>query len=204
VRVLDLFCGAGGAAMGLHRAFPHARIVGVDSKPQPNYPFEFVQADALEYPIDGDFNWASPMCQHHSWAAKRWHKKWPNQIAAVRRRMQESGKPYTIENVVGAPLLSPVRLCGLMFGLKVIRHRLFECSFPMLTPEHPKCTGAIQRGEAYTVAGHGAESKSYKYQDWADAMGIQWMTKTELTQAIPPAYSEYIGRQFSQSSGDRA
>lgn len=195
-RVLDLFCGAGGAAMGLHRAWPEARIIGVDIHPQPNYPFEFVQADALEYPIDGDFNWASPMCQKHSWAARRWHKEWPNQVAPIRKRLKASGKPYAIENVVGAPLLSPVRLCGLMFGLRVIRHRLFECSFSLLVPSHPKCGGAIARGEAYTVAGHGAESKSYKYQDWADAMGIQWMTKTELTQAIPPAYSEYIGKQY--------
>lgn len=183
--------------MGLHRAWPDAEIVGVDIKPQPRYPFKFVQADAMECPIDGDFNWASPMCQKHSLAARRWHKEWPNQVDPIRKRLRASGKPYVIENVVGAPLLNPMMLCGLMFGLKVIRHRLFECSFPWLTPEHSKCTRAISRGEAYTVAGHGAESKSYKYQDWADAMGIQWMTKTELTQAIPPAYSEYIARRWS-------
>ena len=196
-RVLDLFCGAGGAAMGLHRAWPEAEIVGVDIKPQPRYPFHFRLANALHYPLDGfDFVWASPMCQSHSWAARRWKKVWPDQIAAVRERL--AGIPHTIENVVGAPLLSPVRLCGMMFNLRVIRHRLFECSFPVIEPNHPKCSGAISRGEAYTVAGHGAESKSYRYQDWADAMGIQWMTKIELTQSVPPAYSEYIARQFSK------
>lgn len=190
--VCDLFCGAGGAAMGLHRAWPNAVIVGVDIKPQPRYPFHFIQADAMTFDLDGfDFVWASPMCQKHTWAAGRWHKKWPNQIAPVRSRLR--GRPHIIENVVGAPLYNPVRLCGAMFDLKIIRHRLFESSFPFLVPEHPKCLGAVAQGRAYTVVGHGAESKSYKYQDWADAMGIQWMTKMELTQAVPPAYSEYIG-----------
>jgi DNA (cytosine-5)-methyltransferase 1 len=199
MRILDLFCGAGGAAMGLHQAFPEAEIVGVDIKPQPRYPFKFVQSDWKEFLKSCglfDFFWASPMCQHHSWSARRWHKEWPNQIPEVRQWLRETTRPYVIENVVGAPLLNPLRLCGLMFGLKVIRHRLFESSFGMLAPPHPRCTGKIASGEAYTVAGHGAESKSYKYQDWADAMGIQWMTKTELTQSIPPAYSRYIGEQF--------
>jgi len=200
MKVLDLFCGAGGAAMGLHRAWPDAEIVGVDIKPQPRYPFKFVQADAMTYPLEGfDFIWASPMCQHHSWAARRWKKEWPNQIPAIRERLRAAGTPYVIENVVGAPLLDPTRLCGMMFALKVIRHRLFECSFAINTPHHPSCSGKIASGEAYTVAGHGAESKSYRHQDWADAMGIDWMTKLELTQAIPPAYSEYIARQWSLS-----
>jgi DNA (cytosine-5)-methyltransferase 1 len=195
--IYDLFCKAGGAAMGLHLAFPDAEIIGVDIEPQPRYPFEFICADALKFSLRGaDLVWASPMCQHHSWAAKRWKKDWPDQIAATRKRLR--GFPYIIENVVGAPLKRPIRLCGLMFNLKVIRHRLFECSFPVVTPPHPRCSGAISRGEAYTVAGHGAESKSYKYQDWADAMGIQWMTKQELTQAVPPAYSEYIAKQFKR------
>ena len=180
--------------MGLHRAWPDAEIVGVDIKPQPRYPFTFVQADALEYPLDGfDFIWASPMCQRHSWAARRWKKEWPDQVTPIRERLR--GRTHTIENVVGAPLINPVRLCGGMFGLKVIRHRLFECSFPILVPPHPPCSGRIASGDAYTVAGHGAESKSYKHADWADAMGIDWMTKEELCQSIPPAYSEFIARQ---------
>lgn len=202
MRVLDLFCGAGGAAMGLHRAWPEAEIVGVDINPQPRYPFEFIQADweeGLKSCGEVDYIWASPMCQHHTWAARRWKKDWPTQILPLRFALRATGKPFTIENVVGAPLMDPERLCGLMFGLKVIRHRLFESNFRVVTPPHPRCSGAIARGEAYTVAGHGAESKSYKYQDWADAMGIDWMTKQELTQAIPPAYSKYIAEQLTRS-----
>jgi DNA (cytosine-5)-methyltransferase 1 len=194
--VIDLFCGAGGAAMGLHQAWPDADIIGVDINPQPRYPFIFIQADAMTFDLSGaDFVWASPMCQCHSWAARRWKKDWPNQIPAIRDRLRMSGIPYTIENVVGAPLIDPLKLCGLMFGLKVIRHRLFESSFRVTAPPHPRCMGKINSGEAYTVAGHGAESKSYKHQDWADAMGIQWMTKQELTQSVPPAYSRFIAQQ---------
>ena len=199
MRALDLFCGAGGATKGLQRVGFH--VTGVDISPQPRYcGDEFLQEDVLAMDwgrlTKFDYIWASPMCQHHTWAARRWKKDWPNQIPVVRERLQVFGVPYTIENVVGAPLIDPITLCGQMFGLGVIRHRLFESSFMVATPSHPKCSGKIANGQCYTVAGHGAESKSYKYQDWADAMGIQWMTKQELTQAIPPAYSEYIGRQF--------
>lgn len=207
-RIADFYCGAGGAAMGLHWAFPDAEIVGFDISPQPNYPFTFVQRDCTTFTFDDlmefDFAWASPMCQKHSWAARRWKKEWPDQIPVIRQLLESPSRnirwdmPYVIENVVGAPLYNPIRLCGLMFGLKVIRHRLFEVSFPLPdgVPEHPKCTGAIARGEAYTVAGHGAESKSYKFEDWSAAMGIDWMTKEELTQAVPPAYSHYIASQY--------
>lgn len=141
------------------------------------------------------------MCQKHSWSARRWHKEWACQIESTRDLFIGASYgaytfPYVIENVVGAPLLNPIRLCGLMFGLKVIRHRLFETSFQLRVPPHPKCSGKIASGEAYTVAGHGAESKSYRYEDWADAMGIDWMTKRELTQSVPPAYSFYIAQQL--------
>lgn len=198
MKVLDLFCGGGGASVGLKQAWPQAEITGVDSSPQPRYPFTFVQADALTYSTGGfDFIWASPMCQAHSWASKRWGKEWPEQIPDTRKLLEASGASWVIENVVGAPLMNPMTLCGQMFNLKVIRHRLFESSFPMLAPFHPRCTGKIASGEAYTVAGHGGESKSYKFKDWCDAMGIHWMNKKELTQSIPPAFSEYIARQFS-------
>jgi DNA (cytosine-5)-methyltransferase 1 len=209
-RVLDLCCGAGGAAMGLHQAWPEAHIVGMDIEPQPNYPFEFVRRDVttltLDDLLDFDFGWASPMCQKHSWSARRWGKTWACQIDFIRNLFEKTtdlrwDMPYVIENVVGAPLHLPFRLCGLMFGLKVIRHRLFEVNWSGYeVPEHPRCSGAIARGEAYTVAGHGAESKSYKYQDWADAMGIDWMTKTELTQAAPPAYAKFIADEYTRVS----
>lgn len=192
---------------GLQRAGFH--VTGVDIEPQPNYCGDaFRQADALTFPLDGyDLICASPMCQAHTWAAKRWGKDWPNQIPETRRRLRASGLPYVIENVPGAPLENPVRLCGLMFGLGVLRHRHFESNMPLLVPPHPRhmppvtreakdgSGRPVKRSRYVTVAGHGGESASYAYADWCAAMGIDWMTKEELTQAIPPAYGEFIGRQ---------
>jgi hypothetical protein len=125
-RALDLFCGAGGASMGLHRA--GFEVVGVDACPQPEYPFAFVQADALTFPLDGfAFVWASPPCQAFTAYKRRTDHVRPrrNLIPAVRARLAAAGVPYVIENVVGAPLRVPVMLCGSMFGLDVQRHRLF-------------------------------------------------------------------------------
>ena len=202
MRVLDLFCGAGGAAVGLHRAFPEAEITGVDIKPQKNYPFNFVQADALEFPLEEyDFIWASPPCQAYSYASARWRndgKEYPDLLAIIAIRLRGIGIPYCIENVTGAHrmMVNPFVLCGLSFDLKVIRHRWFETNFYVLAPTHSECGSAIQDCRALTISGHGGESSSYKFEDWKEAMGIDWMTKQELTQAVPPAYSEFIGRQL--------
>lgn len=208
MRVLDLFCGAGGAAMGLNDAFPHAEIIGIDIKPQPRYPFTFVQVDwregLLKWRGWADFLWASPKCQNHSVMTKRWRRSHlhENQIPAVRDELRVSGKPWVIENVPQAPLDNPVLLCGSMFGLGVRRHRHFECSFSVLAPE---CRHDLQ-SEIVGVYGHaGGTSKrdglSFKGTDaWREAMKIEWMTGNELAQAIPPAYSEYIARQWSAAS----
>lgn len=202
--IVDLFCKAGGASMGLHDVWRHARIVGVDIEPQPNYPFEFVQADAFDYSlVCADFVWASPKCQRHSTMTKRWARSenHQNQIPGIREKLIESGLPYVIENVPGAPLLNPVLLCGSMFGLKVRRHRHFECSFPVLAPS---CQHNLQP-ETVGVYGHaGGRSKrdgiSFKgTAAWKEAMGIDWMTGNELAQAVPPAYSRYIAQQASVS-----
>lgn len=208
-RALDLYCGAGGASMGLHRA--GFEVVGVDLSPQPRYPFAFIRADVLgltpEFVRGFDFVWASPMCQAHTWSTRRGREeKFPAQIAPTRELLKAAGVEYVIENVVGAgpELVDPVRLCGFMFGLKVIRHRLFECSFPVDVPAHRPCSGAIARGDAYTVCGHGGDSKSFKLADWQAAMGIDWMAKAELTQSIPPAYSEYLARQALHGATPRA
>ena len=149
-RLLDLFCGAGGAAMGYHRA--GFEVVGVDINPQPRYPFEFHQADALEYPLAGfDAIHASPPCQRFSTMTKRWARSSSHSdlIEPTRSRLRESMLPYVIENVAGAPLVGPIRLCGSSFGLPVRRHRLFEMSSPPLLV--PPCQ---HDGPALQVTGH--------------------------------------------------
>jgi DNA (cytosine-5)-methyltransferase 1 len=197
--------------MGLRRA--GFEVVGVDIRPQPHYPFKFVQADALEFEIGGfEFIWASPPCQAHS-SVSRSKKKYACHIDATRRKLQKSGKPYVIENVVGAPLVNPIMLCGAMFNLGVIRHRLFETNWGLKQPAHVKHKGSLLTGEYVTVTGNGGvPSWTYKKRErlglprffpgemslerWQKAMGIDWLPRKELTQAIPPAYSEYIARQF--------
>lgn len=182
--------------MGLHRAWPDAEILGVDIKPQPRYPFKFVQADAMTFPLEGyDFIWASPPCQAFSKTRAITRKNYPDLIDPIRQRIQ-IGVPYVIENVVGAPLFDPILLCGTMFGLKVIRHRNFETNFPVLTPQCGRHGGTkSHRGysrdaEFICVAGHNFSVSQAKI-----AMGIDWMTGIELAQAVPPAYSQFLARQ---------
>ncbi len=201
-RLLDLFCGAGGAAEGYHRA--GFEVVGVDIKPQPHYPFEFHQADALTYPLEGfDAYHASPPCHFYS-VTRNIHtcrdKDYPDLVDPVRELLEATNKPYVIENVVGAPLNLPVMLCGLMFQLKVLRHRLFECNFYCMQPGHPYHRNIeIGKNGFCCVVAHSAVKGNTNYQYparkamWVEAMQIDWMTKQELTQAIPPAYTEYIG-----------
>lgn len=195
-RALDLFCCAGGAGMGLHRA--GFEIVGVDIKAQPNYPFEFHQGDALTYPLDGfDFIWASPPCQAHSKTRAIHGKDYPDLIPQTRERLEGSGALWAMENVPGAPLRNPIVLCGTMFGLKVIRHRHFETNFDVgLVPEcgrHGSTNshrGYSTGAEFVTVAGN-----NYRRVEGAAAMGIDWyIPRPLLSQAIPPAYSEFVGR----------
>jgi DNA (cytosine-5)-methyltransferase 1 len=198
VRLLDLFCGAGGAAMGYHRA-GFTEIVGVDIAPQPNYPFEFIQADALEPPVDlagFDLIHASPPCQAFTVARTIQGREHPNLIPETRAMLDEVGVPYIIENVPGAPIRTDVLLCGSMFGLqsrhgRLRRHRLFELSYPgpILVPPHQHW------GKTISVFGHGGHVY-HGVDNWREVMGIDWMTRDELSEAIPPAYTEYLGRQF--------
>lgn len=204
---LDLYCKAGGATKGLQRAGFH--VAGVDIQPQPNYcGDEFHQADALTFDLTGfDFIWASPPCQAYTWSARRWHEVVRQDLVArTRARLEASGALWAIENVPGAPLNGFIRLCGEMFGLNVIRHRHFEPSPGLLlfAPPHqshkkPIIRNGLQKSPYACVAGHGGEGYTYKYSDWCLAMGIDWMTKAELVEAIPPAYSEFIGRQVVAS-----
>lgn len=190
-RLLDLFCGAGGCSVGYHRA--GFDVIGVDMNPQPNYPFEFVQGDALAYleAHGGDFDavHASPPCQAYSVAtvARGDQSSHPDLVGVTRDTLIATGKPYVIENVVGAPIWG-VMLCGTMFGLPVRRHRVFETSFPMMAPG-----GSCRHRKTDMPFMHKRE------RAYADAMGCQWMTKMEGRQAIPPAYTEYIGRRMMET-----
>ena len=189
-RIADLFCGAGGAAMGLHRA--GFEVVGYDIKPMPRYPFEFHQQDALTVDLSGfDAVWASPPCQRYSimrnlpWLKGR---EWWDSIPPTRMLLKESGLPYILENVMGAKLEGGW-LCGTMFGLPVYKHRAFETHWFWLQPGHPKHRMVIKAGNYFGANGGRLVMESR-------LMGIDWMTRAELTQAIPPAYSEFLGKQL--------
>ncbi len=218
-RLLDLFCGAGGCAVGYHRA--GFDVVGVDNRPMPRYPFTFQEGDAIEllrcllkggyfqpngegrclYLEDFDAIHASPPCQAYTSLRHLAKKEYPDLLAPSRSLLVESGKPWVIENVPGAPVHYHVFLCGGMFGLRVYRHRLFETSFFVWQREHPKhrvlagakgTKGGRGRKAHYLAGGHvtvAGNVGSYA----GPAMGIDWMTGKELSQAIPPAYTEWIG-----------
>jgi len=195
MRLLDLFCGAGGAAVGYYRA-GFTEIVGVDNRPMPRYPFEFVQADALEYLAEHgrefDVIHASPPCQAYSkataWRGRRTDH--PDMIEAVRMALVATGRPYIIENVEGARgrLNLPILLCGTAFNLPFRRHRFFELSwYPAILV--PPCA---HRADDFSFD-HGGKQTERTY---ADAIGCDWMAVIEARQAIPPAYTEWIGRRL--------
>lgn len=193
LRALDLFCCAGGASEGLRRA--GFEVVGVDIDPQPQYPFEFHQADAMTFPLDGfDFIWASPPCQAYTLCQRIQKNEHPDLVAPTRERLKASGARWCIENVPGAPLIEPIELCGTMFGLKTYRHRLFECSYPIEQPTHPphearnaKMGRPIREGEFIQVVGNFSNVAFAR-----EAMEIGWMSRDKLREAIPPAFAEYV------------
>jgi DNA (cytosine-5)-methyltransferase 1 len=204
-RLLDLFCGAGGAAVGYHRA--GFEVVGVDCEPQPRYPFAFHRADALAFPLEGfDAIHASPPCQDWS----RLHRCYGapahgtgGLVAATLARLRTRPEPWVVENVPGAPLPSAIELCGASFGLgasgyDLPRHRRFQCSVALLAPpcQH-------RPGRTIGVYGNGTNrwhrtklGRNVRAGEGAAAMGIDWMTRGELAQAIPPVYTEWLGRQI--------
>jgi DNA (cytosine-5)-methyltransferase 1 len=209
-RLLDLFCCAGGAGAGYVKA--GFEVVGIDINPQPHYPFQFIQADALELAPEFlnsfDAIHASPPCQSYSDLAKRNGNAdaWPRLIEPVRKMLMNSGLPYVIENVDGAPLIDAVVLCGTMFPtLRVLRHRLFEANFPILTPPHQKHPKVHTFDRRKSHFGKTDEWKDFVQVTGGgnctlaaahEAMGIDWMTKGEINEAIPPAYTEFIGKQL--------
>ena len=211
-RLLDLFCGAGGAAMGYHRA--GFEVVGVDIKPQPNYPFEFVQEDALAYLQEEFFEHysfdaihASPPCQAYAGLSNK-DGRHPELIEPARDLLVETGLPYVIENIEGAPLLNWVKLCGSHFGLGVRRHRLFETSFPVMVmpcahSEQGEIRGYYGRNYGPNLVSKDAIQRRGRkplyrgtVEQGVEDMGIDWMTWDELRESIPPAYTEFIGTQL--------
>ena len=205
--LLDLFCGQGGASAGYVRA--GFDVVGVDIAPQPHYPYTFIQADALTFPFDGfDAVHASPPCQGYSIANNIWSRRHPLLIDAVRARLTQSGIPWVIENVYGARTHLPASLvlCGTQFGLKVYRHRLFESSALLFAPGMP-CRHPAKLLPGYlSIYGHGARETQtgnrgnhYRRATVAQAraaMDIDWMTQAGLSEAIPPAYTAWLGTQL--------
>ena len=203
-RLLDLFCCQGGAGMGYQRA--GFDVVGIDITPQPRYPFEFHQADALaflaEHGHEFDAIHASPPCQAYSVAAQAQRnagKEYPDLLAPTRDALVALGKPWVIENVPGAPMRPDYRLCGCMFDLDVRRERWFETSweaFELHTPHHHPYP-------VVSVVGHGTPSWVREQlgfnptiEHYRAAMGIEWMNRDGLSQAIPPAYTQHIGTRL--------
>jgi DNA (cytosine-5)-methyltransferase 1 len=206
VKLLDLFCGAGGAAMGYHRAGFH--VTGVDIAPQPDYCGDtFVQGDALDYLADHWWEYdavhASPPCQASTALTKGTNKgrEYVQLIPETRRLLRATGLPTVIENVQGADVRRDLTLCGEMFGLDVIRHRYFELSgFTAMQPEHIPHRGRVRgwrHGTYYDgpyVAVYGDGGGKGTVAEWQAAMGIDWTDdRKSIAEAIPPSYGEYVG-----------
>jgi DNA (cytosine-5)-methyltransferase 1 len=199
-KLLDLFCCAGGAGMGYHRA--GFNVTGVDIMPQPRYPFEFVQADALgfvaEHGHQYDVIHASPPCQAYTKAQRIMANDHVDLIEPTRALLVASGKPWVIENVEGAPLHNPVLLCGSMVGIDTYRHRLFESNMGLSQPFHPRHDVPVTKmgrppadGEYMHIVGNFSGADRAR-----QIMGMPWATRDELREAIPPAYTQLIGRDL--------
>lgn len=203
MRILDLFCGEGGAGAGYSRV--GFEVIGVDKIAQPKYPLPFVHMDAFEYletqDLDQfDFIHASPPCQKWTKAQRIQKREHPDLIGPTRTALDKIGKPYVIENVEGSPLLdSAITLCGSMFGLHTYRHRLFESNWDLRAPkQHPfhvstvaKMGRPLRKGDWYHAVGN-FSGVGYIRAD----MEVPWMTRDGMRECIPPAYAAYVGREF--------
>jgi DNA (cytosine-5)-methyltransferase 1 len=206
MRLLDLFCGAGGASAGY--AMAGFEVTGIDVKHGKRYPFTYIKGDVRDY-LHKDFLdqfdviAASPPCQTHSSTkhlrvAQGKSTSKIDMIPEVREALIASGKPYVIENVPGAPLINPVQLCGSAFKLKVRRHRLFESNVELqgtvcYHKEQGKPVGIYgSMRDQIPGGGHTAKTMPEAYE----AMGIDWMIWGELVESIPPAYTKFIGDQI--------
>ena len=203
-KLLDLGCGAGAVSMGY--SYAGFDVTGVDIVPQPNYPCRFIQADALDFPLEGfDAYHASMPCQRWSPSTLSQRKRgacYPDLVTPVRARLQRTGKPWVMENVPECtPLRADLELCGCHFGLRLEgagylkRLRKFQFGWPM----EPIRFAHVHRGHAISVAGHGTPAWQRRLTghvpvaSWREVMGISWMTREELTEAIPPVYAQFAG-----------
>lgn len=223
LKLLDLCCKAGGCSTGYYRAAKALKrsieIVGVDIDDQPNYPFEFVKGDAVEYLMNNYqfFNriHASPPCQKYTQATAAHRakgKEYRDILDPLRRELKTSLIPTVIENVMAAPIRNDIVLRGDMFNLKVLRSRKFELMhWFMLNPMIPKKIGSVKEGDFAQVVGNGqlkpnraehVKIEGSVHEVWSEAMGIDWMTTEELREAIPPAYTEFIGMEFLHKKWD--
>jgi|SRR5208282_1472765 len=205
-RLLDLFCGAGGATKGYQRA--GFEVVGVDIEHSPRYCGDsYMVADALELLRDyrryvGGFDaiHASPPCQAHTGVPNR--RGHPDLLPKTRELLEMTGLPWVMENVPGADMGSAVLLCGATFGLPIIRHRLFETSFPMMAPSTCRAKSTLR------ATGHGPGFYPFARKGWRPAWREHvlpvvwpWMTLEEAHQAIPPAFTEFVGTQLMAHLG---
>lgn len=206
-KLLDLFCCAGGAGEGYARA--GFEVTGVDISPQPRYPHRFIQADAIHYLLEHWWEYdavhASPPCQAYSplnaLPSTKNASDHPDLVGPTRAALDLVGLPYVIENVMSAPLVKErsIVLCGGMFGLRTYRHRRFESPLTLFAPEHPKHvirTATKRRRELWDQGWHVSITGDVGTYVGPAGMGIDWMSGNELSEAIPPAYTEHIGRQL--------
>lgn len=207
MRLLDLFCKQGGAAAGYAAA--GFEIVGVDNEPQPRYPYEFVQADALEYLAEHGYEFdavhASPPCQGYSLTQRIQSREHPRLIQPTRELLDQFNLPWVIENVEDArdELIKPVLYCGLSFGLNTYRHRLFEANWPIFEPQHltharqsVKMGRPLREGDQYHAIGN-FSNVPYVRAD----MGVPWMSRDGIRECVPPAYTELIGLSMRKAMG---
>lgn len=202
--LLDLFCGGGGAGYGYAQA--GFRVIGVDHKPQPNYPFEFILGDALlvgrEIGRDFDAIHASPPCQAYTRArvlrGAGINTAHPDLVAPTRYLLRRLHRPYVIENVPGAPLLDPIELCGYALGIQLYRHRWFESSFPLVAPwhrPHDRAQAPLGRpaaaGEVPQLVGNFPQVELAR-----QITGCDWMTRDQLRECVPPAFTRHLGRHM--------
>jgi DNA (cytosine-5)-methyltransferase 1 len=200
-KLLDAFCGEGGAGMGYsHAGFD---VVGVDIIPQPRYPFDFVQDDAIDFikkhGHEFDAIHTSPVCKRYTACSVLNNVEHPDQIPSVRDALIASNKPWIIENVVGAPLLNPTQLCGCMFNLRTYRPRQFETNsfhIPQMSHQEHRAPLAkmgrpVKPHEFMHIAGHYSNVTLAR-----EIMGMPWGSRDGISQAIPVVYAEYVGRHL--------